>query len=186
MNSLTNTDATLHYTASLLERWQISRPTLYDRLRYLDLQLMKGSSNKGYLTDEQVKVMDELDFHIKKTGKMEGFESSYLVKADNNNLVESSQEVTETPTEDIYVEPEQPTEQFDVNDLIRDAASLKAREVAMPDLVKRAIADQMTEDDLPEDLKEKVKLAREAANPKFTPTEVASQLLNQWRATKGG
>ena len=70
--------------------------------------------------------------------------------------------------------------------LRRSAAELKAREVAMPDLVKRAVADQMTEEDLPEDLKEKVNLAREAANPKFTPTEVASQLLNQWRATKGG
>ena len=186
MTQLTNTDATLHYTASLLERWQISRPTLYDRLRHLDIQLMKASSNKGYLTDEQVKVMDELDSHIKKTGKMEGFKSSYLVKADDHNLAESSQEISQTPTEDIYVEPEQPTEQFEVNRLMRGAAELKAREIAMPDLVKRAVADQMNERDLPEDLQEKVNLAREAANPKFTPTEVASQLLNQWRATKGG
>ncbi len=175
MNQLSNTGVTLHPTANLLERWQISRPTLYDRLKYLGLQLMKDSSNKGYLNDEQVKLMDELDSHIKKTGKMQGFNNSALVKTKDNNLAESSQEITETH-EDIYVEPEQPTEQFDVHGLMRGAAELKAREVAMPDLVKRAVADQMTEEDLPEDLKEKVNLAREAANPKFTPTEVASQL----------
>ncbi len=174
MNQPSNTDVALHHTGSLLERWQISRPTLYNRLKYLGIQLMKGSSNKGYLTDEQVKLMDELDSHIKKTGKMEGFQSSYLVKTDDNNLVEASQEITETH-EDIYVEPEQPTEQFDINGLVRDAAELKAREVAMPDLVKRAVADQMTEEDLPEDLKEKVNLAREAANPKFTPWQKLGQ-----------
>lgn len=88
--------------------------------------------------------------------------------------------------EDIYVQPSPPTEQFEVNGLMRSAAELKAREVAMPDLIKRAIADQITEEDLPFDLKEKVKKAREAANPKFTPTEVANKLLSQWRANKGG
>ena len=186
MTTLSNTDVTGHYTTDLLQRWDIGKSAFYDRLKYLGLQLLKDSSNKGYLTDEQVKLMDELDSHIKKTGKMEGFNNSTLVKTNDNNLVESSQEITSTQTEDIYVEPEQPTEQLDVNGLMRGAAELKAREVAMPDLVKRAVADQMTEEDLPEDLKEKVNLAREAANPKFTPTEVASQLLNQWRATKGG
>jgi hypothetical protein len=56
----------------------------------------------------------------------------------------------------------------------------------MPDLVKRAIADKMTEDDLPFDLKEKVNLAREAANPKFTPSMVAERLLERYRQQKAG
>ena len=68
--------------------------------------------------------------------------------------------------------------------LIYEAAQLKARELAMQDLVKRALADGMTEDDLPAELKQKVNLAREAANPKFTPQEVAGSILTQWRQNR--
>ena len=136
---------------------------------------------------------------VEKNGKRAGF--SEIIKSDNKAIAEgalsanapstaslttNSSSSSELGQDEIYVEPEQPTEQFNVNGLMRGAAELKAREVAMPDLVKRAVADQMTEEDLPLDLKEKVNLAREAANPKFTPAEVASQLLSQWRATKGG
>ncbi len=42
---------------------------------------------------------------------------------------------------------------------MRGAAELKARDLAMPNLVMRELADRMTEDDLPEDLKEKVEIA---------------------------
>ena len=69
---------------------------------------------------------------------------------------------------------------------MRSAAELKARELAMPHLVKKAVAERMTEDDLPDDLKEKVAAVREAANPKYTPAEVASNLLEQWRSSQGG
>jgi hypothetical protein len=56
----------------------------------------------------------------------------------------------------------------------------------MPDLIKRAFADKMTEADLPPDLKEKINLAREAANPKFTPSMVAETLLARYRQQKAG
>ena len=69
---------------------------------------------------------------------------------------------------------------------MREAAELKARELAMPHLVKKAVADRMTEDDLPEDLKEKVAAVREAANPKHTPASVADSLLEQWRSSRSG
>ena len=65
---------------------------------------------------------------------------------------------------------------------MRGAAQLKARELAMPHLVKREIANRMSEEDLPEDLKEKVAIAREVANPKFTPGQLAETLLNQYRS----
>ena len=68
-----------------------------------------------------------------------------------------------------------------MNQLMRSAAELKARELAMPSLVKREIANRMDEDDLPEDLREKVAIAREVANPKFTPGELAAKLLHQYR-----
>ena len=55
---------------------------------------------------------------------------------------------------------------------------------SMRDLIKRKLADNMSEEDLSPDLQEKVRLAREAANPKFTPQEVAEALLAQWRANR--
>ena len=82
---------------------------------------------------------------------------------------------------DIYINREEPTAQFDINGLMRSAAELKARELAMPSLVKREIANRMEEDDLPEDLREKVEIAREVANPKFTPGQLAETLLSQYR-----
>jgi hypothetical protein len=51
---------------------------------------------------------------------------------------------------------------------------------------RRAKPDKMTEDDLPFDLKEKVNLAREAANPKFTPSMVADKILERYRQGKVG
>ena len=83
--------------------------------------------------------------------------------------------------EEIYVEPEKPTNNVNLTELVRNASKLKAREAAMPALLTRAIADKMTEEDLPSDLKQKVQLAREAANPKFTPSEIADEILNQYR-----
>ncbi len=81
----------------------------------------------------------------------------------------------------IYINPEEPEAQFDINGLMRNAAQLKARELAMPHLVTREIANRMSEDDLPEDLQEKVAIAREVANPKFTPQQLAETLLSQYR-----
>jgi hypothetical protein len=105
------------------------------------------------------------------------------VKVDDNASIASTNNNHE---ENIYVKPSEPTAQFDLDRLMRDAAELKAREIAMPALVKRAIADKMTEEDLPEDLQEKVNLAREAANPKYTPVSVADALLSLWRSNRGG
>jgi hypothetical protein len=51
-------------------------------------------------------------------------------------------------------------------------------------LLIRELANRMTEEDLPDDLKEKVAIAREVANPKWTPAEIATQLLAQHRNQK--
>ncbi len=75
---------------------------------------------------------------------------------DSNELVSNNSEAEN----DIYINREEPTAQFNLERLMRDAAELKARELAMPNLVKREIANQMSEEDLPEDLKEKVAIAR--------------------------
>ena len=56
--------------------------------------------------------------------------------------------------------------------------------MAMNDLIKIQLASQMSFDDLSPDLQEKVNIAREVANPKFTPAAIAQQLLNQHRSQK--
>jgi hypothetical protein len=165
-----------------MEKLGIKKDAYYADLKFLNIKPIRDEEGKVWLTPEDAERIKHLRSYLEENGKRAGY--SGIVKTESDSAVANSS--SSLAQEDIYVEPEQPTEQFSVNDLIRGAAELKAREVAMPDLVKRAFADQMTEDDLPKDLKEKVKLAREAANPKFTPTEVASQLLNQWRRAKGG
>ena len=166
-----------------MEQLGIKKDAYYKDLNYLDIKPEKDSEGRVYLTEEQADQIRALRNHVNETGKRGGFSTSSIIKVDDSNFATSTNSNSE---EDIYVEPEEPTAQFNLNGLIREAAELKAREVAMADLMKRAIADQMTEEELPEDLKEKVALAREAANPKFTPAEVATTLLNQWRSNRGG
>lgn len=190
----------------LMEELGIKKDSYYRDIRFLNIKPIRDEKGKVWLTPEDAERIKHLRSYVEKNGKRKGF--SEIIKSDNKahrfsdscemkegalsvNSVSAASVTTSNSSsslvqEDIYVQPSPLTEQFEVNGLMRSAAELKAREVAMPDLIKRAIADQMTEDELPSDLKEKVKNAREAANPSFTPTEVASKLLSQWRAGKGG
>ncbi|MGK7885380.1 MAG: hypothetical protein AB4057_12245 [Crocosphaera sp.] len=193
---------------SLMDKYNIKKDTYYSRIKFLGIQVKKGSNRRVYLTDEQVALMDELHLYIAENGRMEGFESSKnleLVTTNNKSLttsvnnsadlsvVDNGTLQTANSTElsahgtnepDIYVTPEEPTAQFNMEQLMYEAAELKARELAMQDLVKRALADRMNEEDLPSELRDKVQNAREAANPKFTPQQVAGTLLTQWRENR--
>ncbi len=174
----TNGAATYFRPEDIQKMFGIKKVAYYNRLKYLRIEATKDEQGKPYLDLEQLELLKALHEHINETGKMEGFTNSALIKANNSKLSQS--------TEEIYTEPEDPISQFDLNKLVRSAAELKAREIAMPALVKRAIADRMDEDDLPNDLKEKVELTREAANPKYTPAEVAETMLTAWRSVSGG
>ncbi len=195
---------------SLMDKYSIKKDTYYSRIKFLGIKVNKDSNRRVYLTDEQVTLMDELHLYIAENGRMEGFQSSKnsvhvstvensLTTSANNsadlshvdttngtlqtaNSTELSAHGTNEP--DIYVEPEEPVENSEVAVLIREAEELKARELAMRDLIKRKLADDMNEEDLSPDLQEKVQNAREAANPKFTPQEVAGTLLTQWRQNR--
>jgi hypothetical protein len=159
----------------------IKKSKYYEILKHLDIKADKDSEGKATLTFEQAeKVRAYLSGNIQETENDDSANSS-LVKVDDSNLVESNNNNSE---EDIYVEAEKPTANVDINALFRGAAQLKARELATPNLLIRELANRMTEEDLPEDLKEKVAIAREVANPKWTPAEIAQQLLAQHRSQK--
>jgi hypothetical protein len=166
----------------LMSELGIKKDAYYKDLEYLQIKAEKDEEGKAYLTFEQAEQIRSLRRHVENTGKREGFMNNAIVKVDDSAAIAST---NNNPSENIYVQPAEPTAQFDMNQLMRSAAELKAREIAMPELVKRAIADKMTEEDLPEDLQEKIGLAREAANPKYTPVSVADALLSQWRNRSG-
>ncbi len=182
MNKQTSTENQPIRPEDLMGEFNIKKSKYYSVLKELGIKAPKDSKGRTYLKDEQARqIRDYLSVNEEAVNNQE-YTNSALVKTDNNNLAASTKE----NQPDVYVKPSEPTAQFDLNQIMRSAAELKARELAMPDLVKRAVADRMSEEDLPEDLKEKVAAVREAANPKYTPAEVASNLLEQWRSSRSG
>lgn len=169
----------------LMAELDLKKSTYYDDLKFLGITASKDENKKAYLTVDQANQIKALRSHVNETGKRDGFEFGALVVSNNNELATNSEKnELATAEEDIYVELSEPTSNLDIGSLIRSAAELKARELAMPSLVKRELASQMTEYDLPEDLREKVAIAREVANPKFTPGQLAQKLLNQHRSQR--
>jgi hypothetical protein len=177
------------YREQAIDELDIGKTTFYKWVNYLGIEQQQDSAKRKYLDESQFKQLQKLQAYYQEQGKIEGFLSTEKSTENPGKLttVESKaiathDEPAALATENIYVEPEAPTAGMDIDRLMRGAAELKAREIAMPELVKRAIADKMTEDDLPDDLKEKLELARDAANPKFTPASVADALLAQYRS----
>ncbi len=182
MNKQTSTENQPIRPEDLMGEFNIKKSKYYSVLKKLGIKASKDSKGRTYLKYEQANRMrDYLSVNEEVVNNQE-YTNSALVKAAHSNLASSTKE----NQENIYVEPENPIEQFDLNKLMREAAELKARELAMPHLVKKAVAERMSEEDLPDDLKEKVAAVREAANPKHTPASVADSLLEQWRSSRSG
>lgn len=167
----------------LMSELNLKKSTYYDDLKFLKLKAEKDEDGKAYLTNEQAEEIRALRSHVSKTGKREDFEYAPLAISSNNELA-TNPDNNDNQAEDIYVKAEEPTNNIDINNLMRAAAELKTRELATPDLIIRELANRMNEEDLPEDLKGKLNTAREVANPKWTPADIAGQLLNQHRQQK--
>ena len=164
----------------LMSELGIKKDAYYKDLNYLDITPEKDSEGKTYLTIEQAEQIRALRNHVVETGKRNGFDNSSIIKVDDSNEIVSNNNES---SEDIYINREEPTAKINSN-LVREAEELAARGMAMNDLIKIQLASQMSFDDLSPDLKEKVNIAREVANPKFTPADIATQLLAQHRSQK--
>lgn len=160
----------------LMEELGIKKDAYYADLKYLNIQPRKDSEGKVWLTNEDAERIRSLRSHVEQNGKRNGFEESSIVLQDDSNSLVS--------TNNISVEHRDPIEQNEEDRLVRNAAQLKARELATPDLVVRAIADRMTEEELPEDLKEKLEAVRESVNPKWTPESLADGILARYRSSR--
>jgi hypothetical protein len=156
-----------------MEQLGVKKDGFYARLKHLSIKLDKDDEGKTFLSQEQFDRLAALGEHIKVTGKMEGFldSNSALAVKQDNGLSESGPANQEIPID----EP--------LEDLIQAAGRLAAHRLTAPIHVIHAIADQMTYDDLPDNLKTQVDQARDSVNqtPKFQAQSIASDLLTQWR-----
>ena len=182
MNDQNSTPDNIVRPSDLMEELDIKKSTYYGDLEYLDIKAEKDESGKSYLTFDQANQVRALRSHVTKTGKRDGFTYGGLVVSNNNELATNS-EVNKTEENNIYVQKEEPTAKLD-SDIVREAEELAARGMAMNDLIKIQLASQMSFEDLSSDLQEKVNIAREVANPKFTPADIARQLLARHRSQR--
>ena len=137
----------------------IKKSQYYARIKSLGLKLSR-ENGKAYLSNEQLESLRGF-----------GEESSGLAVA---------KEPSEISLENLEEPPEPDGDELD--DLMRAAQELKAQQLAMPDLVKIYLASGMSESDLPLDLQEKVRAAREAANPKKSVQAIAGNLLEIYKS----
>ena len=161
----------------LMAELDLKKSTYYDDLKFLGITANKDEDKKAYLTIDQANQVRSLRSYVSKNGKRDGFVYGGLTVSNNNELA------TNPKPNDIYVEAEEPTASVD-SDIVREAKELAARGMAMNDLLKIQLASKLTFDDLDADLKEKVAIAREVANPKWTPASLADKILAQHRSQK--
>jgi hypothetical protein len=158
----------------ICEALSIEKSTYYNRLKYLEIEPSRDDEG-SYLSADQMKLMEELNEHIKRTGKMRGFRGGgQLALSESSGL---ALEIPEQPDIPGIEEDEDRLEE-----LIREAAELKVQQAAMPELIKLHLAAGMTEDDLPADLKAKLQGVRDAANPKQNAAAIANKLLERYRS----
>jgi hypothetical protein len=166
----------------LMAELDLKKSTYYDDLNYLSISANKDENKKAYLTIDQANQVRALRSYVIENGKRDGFVYGGLVVSNNSDLAINS-EANNTEENNIYVQKEEPTANLDSR-IVREAEELAARGMAMKDLIKIQLASQMSFEDLSPDLQEKVNIAREVANPKFTPAAIAHQLLAQHRSQK--
>ena len=168
---------------ALMAELGIKKSKYYQVLKELGIKADKDSNKKLYLEEEQAEQIRAYLLDDTLSAENEDSDNSSLVKVDDSNEIVSNNNQS---SEDIYIKPEEPTVQFDFNQLMRGAQEIKLRELATPDLLMRGIADQLTEEDLSDDLKEKLAAVREAVNPKWTPASLATEIVAQYRSNRSG
>ncbi len=176
----------------------IRKDAYYADLRYLGITADKDTNGNAYLTFEQAEQVRAIRSYVNNYGTRKGFvyekvddESnirSSLVTTTNSDI-ESTQsnigtEIT-TTEEDIYISETSPTDDIDLDDMLRDAKEIAARNLSIRNLITVELANNMGYEDLDPDLQEKVNIARDAANPKkHQPKTIARDLLKQWRSQR--
>ncbi|KAM3092074.1 hypothetical protein ACKFKG_23495 [Phormidesmis sp. 146-35] len=161
----------------LQEELGIKKDAYYAYIKFLGLKIEKADG-KAFLSQEQADLMRSLRSHVLATGKMDGFSNS---NGGELTTVESAS-LTDNAPPDVQ---EIPVGQSDdeLNQLFRAAAELKGQRLVTPQLVISALADKLTYEDLPDDVKQQVDAVRQSTSPK-PPSQIADQLLSRYRSQK--
>jgi hypothetical protein len=180
----------------LMEELGIKKDAYYAYLKHLNFKAAKDEEGKAFLTPEQVADIKALRAHVVETGKIEGFvprnegdvweeegASGQLVRSEGGGLMGEgeggvdlaaiAQELEELPEEQVRA-------------LVGEAAELAATRLVAPALLRRAIADQMTLEDLPGELRERVARVQQDATAGFNAASMAGKVLGQWRRMQQG
>lgn len=177
-----------------MEELGIKKDAYYAYLKHLKFKAAKDDEGKAYLTPEQVADIQALRLHVLETGKIEGF-SPKLGVADEllNDEPEDSERAGElaiAADEGGLASPlrlEQMAEELEalpeeqVRVLVEEASELAVRRLVAPALLRKAIADQMAVEDLPEELRRRVEQVQKEATPGFDAQNLAGKVLGQWR-----
>ena len=191
MSDQNSTVSTKYTPEEIQNKYGIKPAQYYERLKFLKIKAKKDNSGKAYLDDQQVSILDSLDNHIKLTGKMEGFSGGGQLAISSLGNTTTAMATPAVGVASATIEVEIPSTEPDIEGrfdvLIRRAQEIKAQNLVTPELVALNLAAQMTEDDLPKDLRQKLEEVRGAANPKYQHAQIATNLLAQYRAkVKGG
>jgi hypothetical protein len=102
--------------SALPQRYGIGKTYFYQRRDYLiklgyDLEAVKDGRKKIY-TDEQIRILDELDAHIKDTGAMEGFPRAEVTTSNTPTQTVNNQAETNERNGLVHTD----REQIEIND----------------------------------------------------------------------
>jgi hypothetical protein len=187
-NSGANAVERLVRPEELMDELGIKKDAYYAYLKHLNFKAAKDDDGKAFLTPDQVADVQALRAHVLATGKIEGFvvgnggDVWEDGEGDRGQLVRS---VAGDLTAGVDLEAigqgldELPEDQ--VRSLVGEAAELAASRLVAPALLRKAIADQMTLEDLPGELRQRVAQVQDAAAVSFDAQGVAGKVLGQWR-----
>lgn len=187
-NSGANAVERLVRPEELMDELGIKKDAYYAYLKHLNFKAAKDDDGKAFLTPEQVSDIKALRTHVLETGKIEGFVVGNGGdvwddgEGDRGQLVRSA---TGELSGEMDLEAigrgldELPEDQ--VRSLVGEAAELAASRLVAPALLRKAIADQMTLEDLPGELRQRVAQVQDAAVGSFDAQGVAGKVLGQWR-----
>ncbi len=187
-----NSTTEMHYRPEEVQRiFSIKSAQYYERLKFLGDKANKDKEGKAYLDKSQFERMKRLDQHIRETGEMDGFidsEGGELAPVNSASLAEVEGGDLAKPIPAVE-EPTNAVRGASIeNDLgkqiYREAAELRASELVMRPAIVREVANRMTKDDLPDDLKAQVERTEEAIRPNFHPSAIADKLLTQLRQNR--
>jgi hypothetical protein len=114
-NQLENPTCNSHVRPEdLMEEMGIKSNTYYRDVNFLNIEAIKDDDGKTWITIEDAERIKALRNYVQETGKRKGFED---IEDNEANLIVSENNSIQNNEDDIYVTPDEPTENINVDNL---------------------------------------------------------------------